>query len=455
MKNIYQSLLAFCCLYCTTLTAQTNVPANISVSQTWNLAGSPYTISQNTVIDSGVLLSIEPGVKIVSNGLFQLQVKGGVRSVGKIDSLIEMNQVEMTFEQSSMDYQFGNRTGSCFMFTKFTGDGGVNSKTINLKNTSLLVNNCKFIDCYYGIVSQTFNDDTAILEVVASNFENISGNYDFAIMAVGGNNILVVDKCQFNYIYSISSPANFSLTRSDFNHVKSTSGIPLDNAWKRFPAYINIACNTFKNFSGVVFNAYYLDSGTTLNMQDNTFDSSDYFIWFYVGSFTNNFKGQIKNNNFLNSRIYDVKFSGASVRRGKFLNFSMANNYWGTIDTNQIKSQIYDFRTDTGSCFKVNFSPYNSQSNPNCNQTFSVIKPVKKVEVTIYPNPANHMFSVSLSKPQPSEIKLFNLFGQMIGKWTVDEQLTDIPCDNLNPGMYLVTIEQGGVQFSQILIINR
>jgi hypothetical protein len=80
---------------------------------------------------------------------------------------------------------------------------------------------------------------------------------------------------------------------------------------------------------------------------------------------------------------------------------------------------------------------------------------VKKVEVTIYPNPANHMFSVSLSKLQPSEIKLFNLFGQMIGKWTVDEQLTDIPCDNLNPGMYLVTIEQGGVQFSQILIINR
>jgi hypothetical protein len=63
-------------------TAQTNVSGTISSDTTWTAAGSPYVMTDNTTVASGVSLAIEPGAVVQSTGRFRLNVVGVLSAVG-------------------------------------------------------------------------------------------------------------------------------------------------------------------------------------------------------------------------------------------------------------------------------------------------------------------------------------------------------------------------------------
>lgn len=58
------------------LHAQTSVSGDIEANTTWNTAGSPYTISAEVLIGSGVTLTIEPGVEVRFNTGTSLSIDG-------------------------------------------------------------------------------------------------------------------------------------------------------------------------------------------------------------------------------------------------------------------------------------------------------------------------------------------------------------------------------------------
>jgi len=55
----------------------TIINGNITANATWNLAGSPYTITSDVNIASGIALTIEPGVDVVFDGSYFLNASDG------------------------------------------------------------------------------------------------------------------------------------------------------------------------------------------------------------------------------------------------------------------------------------------------------------------------------------------------------------------------------------------
>ncbi len=56
--------------------ASTAVPANISSNQVWTAANSPYIVSNNVLVNTGVAVTVMPGVTIQSTGNFKIIVNG-------------------------------------------------------------------------------------------------------------------------------------------------------------------------------------------------------------------------------------------------------------------------------------------------------------------------------------------------------------------------------------------
>ena len=67
--------------------ADINIPGGF-VSGNWTLAESPYNIEGDITIHADSILTIEPGVEVIFQGLYSLQVNGALAAIGtEIDSI--------------------------------------------------------------------------------------------------------------------------------------------------------------------------------------------------------------------------------------------------------------------------------------------------------------------------------------------------------------------------------
>ena len=78
------------------VSAGTFVSGPITTDTVWDLAGSPYWIEDNVIIESGVNLTIMPGVEVLFKGDYNLQVFGNLYTVGD-----EGNRVIFTLNNPS------------------------------------------------------------------------------------------------------------------------------------------------------------------------------------------------------------------------------------------------------------------------------------------------------------------------------------------------------------------
>ena len=82
----------------------TDVGGIIYTDTTWTLSGSPYNVISNVQIPEGIVLTVEPGVKIYdvtqySNG--NIQVWGSFNAIGTTSSTIILNSVNLYSESNS------------------------------------------------------------------------------------------------------------------------------------------------------------------------------------------------------------------------------------------------------------------------------------------------------------------------------------------------------------------
>lgn len=90
------------------LTACTNVGGIISANSAWTLTNSPYTLTNDVQIASGITLTIDPGVTVYGNGR-NLRMYGTLNAVGTNTLAISLNDVNISgTAPSSINIQFAN-----------------------------------------------------------------------------------------------------------------------------------------------------------------------------------------------------------------------------------------------------------------------------------------------------------------------------------------------------------
>ncbi|MFM6983270.1 MAG: T9SS type A sorting domain-containing protein, partial [Chitinophagaceae bacterium] len=420
------------------LKAQTNVPAIISSNQTWTAAGSPYLISQNILIDSGVSVNILPGAVIKCTGYYRLIIDGEIEANGTKDSMVIMDNVKLDFNKHCRGYNFNTSTGSHFNYTWFKGDGQGGVNTIKLTDVSLYISNSRFTNCYYCIYAYGSSYDTSLIRVVKTRFESDNG-YGSPTSASGEHLSLEMDECSVYNMCSMYVPANFKLTRSEINKLTCYGGIRIMNGSRFSKGKSHIACNVFKNFKSSVFETYYLDTSTTVNILNNTFDSADVFINFYV-SVSNNYKYQVIGNNFLNARLYDVKFMVSSQTAGQFISHNMDGNYWGTTDTLLIAAGIYDFNDDITSPYKVSFNSFLNNPTTTCVQQYVGLQQQDASSFVLYPNPSSGDFTVRFNEAKSRQLLVYDLQGRVMMDYQLNDAQTIVNAQHLSAGIYMVLV---------------
>jgi len=311
--------LLFACANMGDLWSQTTVNSDLLVNTTWTDSQSPIVISNSIRIDSGVVLTINPGVVVRVADQSTLTVEGILRALGtETDSVFFQadNQdwggiqiADVAGSQAEMDYcVLANAS------TAINGTGLTSNNHLQLSNT--LLRNCmKALD---GFPQQLF-------EINACSFEdNNFGLYE---------SDLSLRQCVFNRNATGIFSGNISLDSCDLNKSTLSAIEGGSGSVKRSSFYLNAIA-----LSG--FGTTNLDSvlGCKIILNDTGIvaanDQPEYFA------------NQICSN-------------GLNLVVSTPSNISLENNCWCTLDSNAVASGILDGNDQVG-LGTVNFIPMDS-----------------------------------------------------------------------------------------------
>ena len=104
-----------------TTQASTDVNGIINSDTTWTKANSPYTITQPVTVNSGVTLTIEPGVTAIMNQNVYLQVDGVVVAIGTSAEKILFDGGEIRLMPNSTGWNEQTASGSVIENAIFNG----------------------------------------------------------------------------------------------------------------------------------------------------------------------------------------------------------------------------------------------------------------------------------------------------------------------------------------------
>lgn len=166
--------------------AQTPVSGLISTNTTWTLAGSPYIVTGNILVNNGATLTIEPGVEVKFDTMKTLQVNGELIAIGTAQSRITFtasnpNPVRgswgrLQFSPTSANAVFdtsGNYvSGSILKYCDIRYGGGVaGDVTVYCDTAAPYFSHCRISECLKdGIL--IYHASTA---VDSSSFRNCGG----------------------------------------------------------------------------------------------------------------------------------------------------------------------------------------------------------------------------------------------------------------------------------------
>ncbi len=342
-------------LLVTDVKATTNVSGLISSDTTWTQANSPYLLTGTLTVNSGVTLTIQPGVT-VDLASYSFLVGGTLNATGTSDNNINF---QTSYSYSSIRIQFLSTSAN---WTATTNSGCIVTNSL-FNSVGIIVTNCspKISNNYFTnnrftpisvnggsvlILSNAFDcQATAITISGVSASPIISSNFiksnSYGIYSTGNNAYISdnnITRCSTGVFVTGNSTITRNLITNNTNGIYSLTNLP----W--------IANNIVAN------NGIGVMGGGTI--QNNTIGNNTIGVGV---SFT---PSNISQNNFFNNTQFNLGLS--------MLNSTDAiNNWWGTADISAINQAIYDSKNYT-SLGTVNFTPFLAEPNLNAPSLESV-----------------------------------------------------------------------------------
>lgn len=353
------------------------VSGNITTNTTWTLANSPYIVNGNLVVDSGVVLTIQPGVEVRVDSTFIFQVDGKLLAEGTIADTITFTANSanpalhpwegITFSLKSVDT-------SKLQYCLFT----YSNVAINTTGANFDVSNSTFIRNGIAImvnaVSSHFSLDYVYVHKCLIS-ENDTGVYITGSQYVNGN--IDENEISFNEIgmmqdnNTYSGLWQFRYNNFNYNTIGYSSTGRHDcifNTFKGNTVYgVYIIPSSHRDIgyisqSQFIYNAtaIYIDNAVRGKIHFNTIAYNGIGIddnFSYGGPVSNIFFGS-DNNCYTSNTFYNYKLNGR-------FNRGTNNDWWGTTNTLSIDSSIYDFY-DNPANGKLIYSSVLTSSSPYC-----------------------------------------------------------------------------------------
>ncbi|MFA6427872.1 MAG: hypothetical protein WCW16_05570 [Candidatus Magasanikbacteria bacterium] len=326
--------------------AETEVKGIISEDTVWGLDGSPYIITGNILVNSGVNLTIEPGVivkfrkhLVMGQGLY-MKIDGTLTARGT-----QSNKIKFTAEDPTLNAEF---SWGSISFTRQSQSWSSSNNTGSIIEYSIIE--------YGSNDSYAENEGKGAISVNNSSpmirnniIRNINGSSRDALSISGGNSQIIGNSITEGRIIIFSGSPYFqsnkftgeefyivegspTLTKNDIINTNAggslSGGIRIDHNSCPTITYNNIIDNAN---NGIIFINFKPDSGCSLTINHNN----------------------IYNNKEFATLLYDTNS-----------NINLSDNYWGTANEADIDNLIYD-KNDDFSLGEVNFKPFLGQAEAN------------------------------------------------------------------------------------------
>lgn len=402
-----------------------HVNKSLPETTTWTLERSPYIVTTDYVIFPNKTLVIEPGVEVRFSDGVGLQVRGTLIAIGtKTDSITFTSHTAST-KGSWAGILIQNPQGGNAIFN--------------------------YADFMYAVV--------AVDEECCSGGKVSIKNTSFIsnITAIGGysGHATPVDSCYFYGNTNAIGAADKDIDHSLFDH---------NDFGLRETERVNVANSTFTNHLEVALSG---GRGTVNNcvIKNNAVGIKSSYEGFMVinSNISNNVLGiqlDISSPSALikdNQICHNVTFN---VTNNSNYPAELYENCWCTADSTTVENKIYDGWDDTSKGL-VDYTLYSENCEIPILQTVKALGTViyfftgvetRHPDIKLYPNPAaEYLFLENVRNLK--EVSIYTTSGQfLLGQFFDNESRGELDLGDLNAGVYLVKINQGGEITTQRLV---
>jgi parallel beta-helix repeat protein len=251
---------------------QTSVSGTIGTTRTWTLAGSPYVVTSNLTVSSGVTLTIDQDVVVKFNDNISMIVNGTVNATGVTFTASNASPVAGTIGT----FRIGTTSGSVNGAGTFTNCQFLYFQSVKLERGSASFTGCSFSNFSLQGIESYGNGN---LTINGGTMSSIGKGGDYQMLSLYGS--------------STNTISNFTIT-GDNN--SNEAGV----ADAAAASFSNV---TIQSSTG---NALWLATTGAVSVTDCNFENTNYPIYLYQQSVPLTFSGT---NDFTGNK-YDAVYCG-------------------------------------------------------------------------------------------------------------------------------------------------
>jgi len=414
------SLLLFLLFVCASAQSQTTINTSIYNNTTWPLSGSPYNVTIDLVVFTGVTLTIDPGVVVEFADGKEFDLRGKLVAIGTVNDSI-------TFTSASSAPYAGIW-------------GGIRINAVNLVvNNQVTMKYCK------GLYADRLLDMDLAYEGPYI-FEHCLFSNNTRVSYDGGWPTVRFSECTFSSNHTALDYCQFGgkVRQSYFlNNVYGVDG------------FSNVDTCYFSGNTGVALSAYGAAVGNTV--ENNSIGVRCYFNavndTFLYNTVRNNvigveiqtyFNGSIlfQQNWICNNSLYNIKLTTAN-------NADLSNNCWCTEGGQPVQSTIYDGYDDPNYGL-VTFLPVAI----NCPSIMTDVNDntAENNPISVYPNPSSGVFQLNCALENAMYV-IYNIAGEEIANGTfLSSGTVSVDLSTEATGIYFVRVVADEKVYTQKLL---